>query len=205
MNYMFALESLIAPYNPDEDTTDEESMGEDDEGVISPAGVALLSKAEQLSKITKVALDVQRKEQDMKSTDQRREEETARQVRKDEWLKQTLINSQTRAEEVEELFNATWEDPRKERRLRETCSALRVAVMSKTLVGNSKDNDGFIKQADAGRNRSEWCLDKRHTYRRMILTDDMPSWMQPVEVMAAHYQPIWYPQELNEDGSPNLA
>jgi hypothetical protein len=39
----------------------------------------------------------------------------------------------------------------------------------------------------------------------MILTDDMPSWMQPVEAMAAHYRPIWCPEETNEDGSPNLA
>jgi hypothetical protein len=39
----------------------------------------------------------------------------------------------------------------------------------------------------------------------MILTDDMPSWLQPVEVMARHYEPIWCPRETNEDGSPNLA
>jgi hypothetical protein len=39
----------------------------------------------------------------------------------------------------------------------------------------------------------------------MILTDDMPSWLQPVEAMASHYRPIWCPVEFNEDGTPNLA
>jgi hypothetical protein len=38
----------------------------------------------------------------------------------------------------------------------------------------------------------------------MILTDDMPSWLQPVEAMAKHYEPIWCPRESNEDGSPNM-
>jgi hypothetical protein len=71
------------------------------------------------------------------------------------------------------------------------------------LGTNPKDDDKFIKQADALRNRGEWQLDKRHTYRRMILTDDMPSWLQPVEAMAKHYEPIWCPHETCEDGSPN--
>jgi hypothetical protein len=77
--------------------------------------------------------------------------------------------------------------------------------MNHTLGGNKKDEDKFIKQADALRNRGEWVLDKRHTYRRMILTGDAPSWLQPVEAMARHYQPIWCPEETNPDGSPNLA
>jgi hypothetical protein len=74
-----------------------------------------------------------------------------------------------------------------------------------TLVGNLREMDKSIKVADALRNRGEWSLDKRHTYRRMILTEDMPSWMQPAEAMAAHYRPIWCPEERNEDGSLNQA
>jgi hypothetical protein len=102
-------------------------------------------------------------------------------------------------------LDEVWQDPRIDRRLHKTCVALRAACMNHTLGGNPKDEDKFIKQADALRNRGEWVLDKKHTYRRMILTDDMPSWLQPVEVMARHYQPIWCPQEFNEDGSQNLA
>jgi hypothetical protein len=37
----------------------------------------------------------------------------------------------------------------------------------------------------------------------MILTDDAPSWLNPVEVMVDHYRPIWCPEETNPDGSPN--
>jgi hypothetical protein len=96
----------------------------------------------------------------MRSGDERMDAEAERRNRKDEWLKQTLINCETSREEVEELCNATWADPRKEKRLRDACNALRAAVMNKTLVGNSKDNDKFIKHADTLRNRSEWRLDK---------------------------------------------
>jgi hypothetical protein len=69
---------------------------------------------------------------------------------------------------------------------------------------NPKEEDKFIKQADALRNRGEWQLDKKHTYRRMILTGDMPSWLQSVEAMAQHYETIWCPEETNKDGLPNL-
>jgi hypothetical protein len=75
--------------------------------------------------------------------------------------------------------------------------------MSKTLYGSAKNDNKFIKRGDALRNRGEWCLDRRQTYRRMIMTEDMPTWLQPVEAMAAHYEPIWCPKEFNEDGSPN--
>jgi hypothetical protein len=62
LKYMFALKSLIAPLNADAESSEEESMSEEDEGVITPPGVALMSEAERLEKTTKSALNIPRQE-----------------------------------------------------------------------------------------------------------------------------------------------
>jgi hypothetical protein len=140
----------------------------------------------------------------LKTEEERRAEESEKKNRREELKLQTFLNCEISKEEVEDMANQVWEDPREDKRLRKTCVALRAACLNHTLGGNPKDDDKFLKQADALRNRGEWVLDKKHTYRRMILTDDMPSWLQPVEAMARHYELIWCPRETNEDGSPNL-
>jgi hypothetical protein len=91
----------------------------------------------------------------------------------------------------EDILEMNWADSRKEHGLHKTCLSLRAACMNHTLVGSAKETDKYIKIADALRNRCEWVLDKKHTYRRMILTGDMPSWLQPVDVMVKHHAPIW--------------
>jgi hypothetical protein len=131
--------------------------------------------------------------------------ESLKKSRREEMMIQTLINCESSNDEIEDLAHLTWADPREENSIAKTCVALRAAAINHTLFGKDpKKDDKYLKQADALRNRGEWQLDKKHTYRRMILTDDMPSWLQPVEVMAGHYEPIWCPRETNEDGSPNL-
>jgi hypothetical protein len=142
---------------------------------------------------------------DMKTQEEKRREAAEKQPRKEECMLQTLLYNTMDPAEAEDICDSVWNDPREDRRLHKTCVALRAGVMNHTLSGNLKDLDKFIKQADALRNLGEWSLDKRHTYRRMILTEDIPSWMQPVEAMAAHYRPIWCPEERNKDESFNQA
>jgi hypothetical protein len=89
-----------------------------------------------------------------------------------------------------------WEDPRINKELR-------VAMMSKNLRGSKKDGKKLLQQADALRNRSDWALDKKHVYRRMILSHDAPSWMQPVDVLVKQYHPAWCRPERKPHRSPN--
>jgi hypothetical protein len=138
-----------------------------------------------------------------KTAEERRMIESEKRCRREECEVQTLLNNEMTNETFDDILETDWNDPRVEHSLHKTCLALRAACMNHTLAGSSKEMDKFVKVADGLRNRSEWVLDKRHTYRRMILTGDMPSWLQPVEVMVKHYAPIWCPEEFNSDGSPN--
>jgi hypothetical protein len=209
IKYVCALKSLIAPYDPDAQAigNDEENGGwEDDENrPAQPAGTKIMSKMERAQKICDSSLPGPCKSVDMKSEAEKRAAESEERNRREEMKVQTFLNCEMTRQEIEDIASAIWIDPRQDRRLHKSCMALRAACFNHTLTGNSKDDDKFIRQADALRNRGEWALDKKHTYRRMIFTDDMPSWLQPVEAMARHYQPIWCPEEYNPDGSPNLA
>jgi hypothetical protein len=157
-----------------------------------------------LERICTRALNLPKKNVEAKSEEERRKEKTRKKDLLIQCNLQTYLNKDMSPQEVQDICDSTWLDPRESPQLKKTCAALRAAVMSKTLLADKKLEDKFIKQADALRNRNEWALDKRHTYRRMILTDQTPSWMQPVEVMVRHCQPIWIPDEENADGSPNI-
>jgi hypothetical protein len=207
IKYMHSLRSLIAPYDQDdlEVYEDEEAGNEEEDGPTKPTGVSFISEAEKVSKVCDSMFQMPTKKVDMKTEEERRAQKSEKKNRTEEWMLQTFLNNTMPNDEVEDIAEAIWRDPREDRRLHKTCLALRAACMNHTLAGNPKDNDKFIKQADALRNRGEWALDKRHTCRRMILTDDMPSWLQPVEAMVSWYKPIWSPEEFNADGSPNLS
>jgi hypothetical protein len=118
-----------------------------------------------------------------KTAEERRRIESEKRSGREECEVQTLLNKEMSEETFQDILDTNWNDPRVEHSLHKTCLALRAACMNHTLAGSAKDMDKFVKVADALRNRSEWALDKKHTYRRMILTGDMPSWLQPVEVM----------------------
>jgi hypothetical protein len=199
---MFLLKSLIAPLNTDDDIpADTEGIGEGDEGEDA-GNVAFRSPKEELERIAKSALNLPRKEQDTCTPEQKRIEQAMKKDQMDELAVQTMLNCETPREQMEDIWNSVWTDPREDQSLKKTCIALRAGVMNETLFGSKKDQDKFIKQAYALRNRGEWTLDKRHTYRRMILTDDASSWLRPVEDMVAHYQPPWCPQEFFDDCPP---
>jgi hypothetical protein len=206
---MHCLKSLIAPYDPDEPETnrDEEESVEEEDGdqPVKPTGGKKISDEELTSKICNQMLPGPVKILDYQTEEQKREADSKRRSRLEEMEIQTFINCETSDDEIHDIAEQTWADLREDNRLAKSCAALRIAALNHTLFGKSpKKDDKFLKQADALRNRGEWQLDKKHTYRRMILTDDMPSWLQPVEAMAKHYEPIWCPRETNEVGSPNL-
>jgi hypothetical protein len=138
----------------------------------------------------------------MKTEEERRAEESEMRNRQEDLKLQTFLNCEMMSAEAEDIAEEISQDPRADGRLHKARVSLRAACMNHTLAGNPKDEDGFIKQADALRNRGEWMLDKRHTYRRMIITDDAPSWLQPVEAMVRHYESIWCQRETNDDGPP---
>jgi hypothetical protein len=180
LRHMYSLRSLIAPFDPDDDSSEEESMDEEYERVVTPQGIPVVSPSEQVERICKGSLNIPGRKLNLKTEEQRREEEAAKKNRAEERKKQTFLNNMQTPEEVEDICKAVWADPREDKRLREAWTALREACTTKTLVGNPKDEDKSIKQADALRNRSEWALDKKDTYLRMILTDGAPSWMQRI-------------------------
>jgi hypothetical protein len=204
---MHALKTLIAPFDPEAPASygDDEEAVQEDEGdqPLRLTGAKFIPKQERVQKICDSSLPGPVKIMDLLSEEERREKESERQNRLEELKLQTFLNTETTDAEIQDIADQIWADPRLDHRLHHTCLALRAACINHTLGNNPRDDDKFIRQADALRNRGEWQLDKRHTYRRMILTDDMPSWLQPVEAMARHYQPIWCPQETFEDGSPN--
>jgi hypothetical protein len=206
IKHMHCLKSLIAPFDPDavETYNDEKSVEEEDgDKPARPTGARFIPDSEKIQKIANSSLPGPCKVLDLKTEEQRRAEESEKQNRREELKLQTFLNNEMTKEEIEDITDQVWLDPREDRRLAKACLALRAACMNHTLGMNPKEEDKFIKQADALRNRGEWQLDKKHTYRRMILTGDMPSWLQPVEAMARHYDPIWCPKEMNDDGSPN--
>jgi hypothetical protein len=205
--YMHSVRSLIAPVDPDDiEVYDDETVDDDErDGTVKRSGELFVPESEKVKKVYDSMFQMPKKEVNLKTEEERRAEESETRNRREEWRLQTFLNNSLDVSEVENIAEEVWRDPRVDRRLHKTCLALRAACMNHTLFGRKKDQDKFLKQADALRNRGEWTLDKRHTPRRMILTDDLPSWMQSVEAMAAHYRPIWCPEEFNEDGSPNLA
>jgi hypothetical protein len=209
IKHMHALRSLIAPFDPEaeEHYDDEEEGNGEEEGdqPLRPTGKKFISDQEKIKKICDGSPELGPvKKMDFRSEEERRAAESETRNRHEELKLQTFLNNEMSKDEVEDIADQVWRDPREDNRLAKACLALRAGCMNHTLGMNPKEEDKFIKRADALRNRGEWQLDKKHTYRRMILTGDMPSWLQPVEAMAKHYQPVWCPEETNEDGSPNL-
>jgi hypothetical protein len=124
------------------------------------------------------------------SAAQKRDRDSDKRARREECQVQTLLNSETPKDAISDLLEQTWVDSRREHDLRKACIALLAACMNHTLVGSAKEIDKYVKVPDALRNRGELVLDKKHTYRRMILTGDTPSWLQPV----------WCREDTNPDG-----
>jgi hypothetical protein len=202
---MRCLRPLISPVDPDDiQALDDETVEDvEGEGVVRPTGAMFIPESEKVKRVCDSMLKMPIKEMSLKTEEERRAEESEMKNRKEEWRLQTFLNNSLDRSEVEDIAGSVWNDPRVDRRLHKMCVALRAACMNHTLFGRKTDQDKFLKQAYALRNRGEWTLDKRHTYRRMILTNDMPSWLQPVEAMASWYRSIWCPEEFNEDGSRN--
>jgi hypothetical protein len=86
---------------------------------------------------------------------QRRERDSAHHNRIEELKLQTFLNTETTKEEVEDIAEQIWKDPTADHRLHRSCLALRMACINHTLGNNPKDDDKFIRQADALRNRGE--------------------------------------------------
>lgn len=154
--YMFALRSPIPPIDPDEDT--EEELGDDEERVQISFELRELSNN---GKVVTSFLPMGKKEE-FRPPEETQEEKSRKQARADEWSIQTRLNNSMSENEVNDFLIRTWEDPRANSELKQTCLSLRTAVMSKTLRGSAKEKK-FIMQADALRNRSEWASDKKRT------------------------------------------
>jgi hypothetical protein len=154
LKYMLALKSLISPLNADDEIPVDEDGEDDDEE--DAGNVVHRSPQDELERLVKGSLKLPRKEQDLRTTEEKRIEETMKKDQTDEWAVQTMLNCELTRDQVETIRDAVWEDPREHGELKRTCVALRVGVVNKTLFGRKKDQDKFIKQADALRNRGEW-------------------------------------------------
>jgi hypothetical protein len=157
--YMFTLKSLITPINPDDD--DEEETSDSDKKVQSAQEIRFLkgkTERERPDSVMNSSLKMERRDLTAESAKQLREERSLKQERADAWAIQTLLNTSMNEDEVDDVLNRVWADPRKEEDLIKTCNSLRAAVMTNTLSGNRDKEAKFLKKADALRNRSDWAL-----------------------------------------------
>jgi hypothetical protein len=162
--YMKNLASLIAPYDPDDDEIPI-GEGQEDDDLVHTDGLPSRSPEERVQRVVDGFFTVPAKPVP-KTVEQKRREESEKRSRREECELQTLLNSETTSDMLNDILEANWEDPRVERSLHKTCLALRAACMNHTLGCSNKEQDKFIQVADQLRNRNEWVLDKKHTYRK---------------------------------------
>jgi hypothetical protein len=193
--YMCALWGFVSQDDPygdlDDDEDEDQENGGQDKVLESIADKTLMEIGN-------------RRKPDTRSVEKAKEGKLKEEARREELAIPTRLNADTTAEEVHELASATWMDPGLDHRSRETSGALRPGCITGTLKKDKKDDQKFIKQADALKNRNDWVLDKKHVHGRMILQRDAPYWLPPVEILVKHHQPIRNPPLQNSDGTLKL-
>jgi hypothetical protein len=111
--YVVALSKLLAPYDPDAENDDL-----DDEEVVKSAKEDRIaqdqSDRDKLNRIVAGSSRMGRQEIGGRLDSQKREDETIENEKKSVWQSQTLLHNAMPCEELKDVLEVTWEDPRRD-------------------------------------------------------------------------------------------